>query len=73
MVPFYYVNLFLGNLLVGWLGGLLEKMPATSFWLLHAAIIATSAAILFVVRIVAGHTLAPDYDHAADATVTAGL
>ncbi len=71
MVPLYYINLFLGNLLVGWLGGLLEKMPATSFWLLHAGIIATSAAILFAVRIVAGHTLAPDYDHAPDADADA--
>ncbi|MGD0143658.1 MAG: peptide MFS transporter [Rhizomicrobium sp.] len=25
MVPLYYINLFMGNLLVGWLGGLLEK------------------------------------------------
>ena len=35
---------------VGWLGGLLEKMPATSFWLLHAGLIAAAAVILLVVR-----------------------
>ena len=36
MLGFYYVHLFLANNLVGWLGGLLERMPGTQFWLLHA-------------------------------------
>ena len=35
---------------IGWLGGLLEKMPATSFWLLHAALVAAAGLIFFLVR-----------------------
>jgi POT family proton-dependent oligopeptide transporter len=38
------------NLFVGWLGGLLEKMPATSFWLLHAGLVAAAGMIFFLVR-----------------------
>jgi len=71
MIPFYYLSLALGNFLVGYLGTLLEKMPAASFWLLHAGLIAGAAAVLLVVRAVAGHTLAPDYGHAPDAEAKA--
>jgi hypothetical protein len=31
-----------------WIGGLLEKMPATHFWLLHAALCGT-AGIIFII------------------------
>ena len=30
MIGVYYLHLFLANNLVGWLGGLLERMPARS-------------------------------------------
>ena len=71
MIPFYYLSLALGNFLVGYLGTLLEKMPAVSFWLLHAGLIAGAAAVLLVVRAVAGHTLAPDYGHVPGADAKA--
>jgi POT family proton-dependent oligopeptide transporter len=32
----YYLAFFAGNTMVGWIGGLYEKMPAPRFWLLHA-------------------------------------
>lgn len=46
----YYLHLFGANLFVGWLGGLLEKMPATEFWLLHAALVGAAAIIFLLVR-----------------------
>ena len=50
---------FIGNLLVGWLGGLLERMPATNFWLMHAGLIAAAALVLLVLRGAMGRVLAP--------------
>ena len=62
MIGVYYIHLFMGNMLVGKLGGLLDKMPGTSFWLLHTGLMTVSAAILLAVRVVAGKALAPAYD-----------
>ncbi len=61
MIAVYYLHLFLGNMLVGYLGGLLEKMDAVSFWAMHAALMAVAAVVLFVVRLVFGRMLAPEY------------
>jgi len=61
MIGIYYVQLFAANMLVGRLGGLLDQMSGVSFWLMHAAFMAVSAAILLGVRAVAGRTLAPAY------------
>jgi len=60
MIGIYYLHLFASNIFVGWLGGLLEKMPADSFWLMHAGIVAGAGAILLLLRIFFGHLLAPD-------------
>jgi hypothetical protein len=35
MTGVYYVLLFFTNMLVGWLGGFLERVPGTRFWMLH--------------------------------------
>jgi POT family proton-dependent oligopeptide transporter len=59
MLGFYYVHLFLANNLVGWLGGLIEKIPGTQFWLLHAGLIAGAGAVLLLARQLFGHVLAP--------------
>jgi POT family proton-dependent oligopeptide transporter len=56
-IGLYYLNLFVCNVVVGRLGGLLEQMPATSFWLLHAGIIAAAAAVLAAVAIRGGRLL----------------
>jgi POT family proton-dependent oligopeptide transporter len=37
IIGLYYLAFFLGNIMVGWVGGFLEKWPTTNFWLLHAA------------------------------------
>jgi POT family proton-dependent oligopeptide transporter len=59
MIGVFYLHLFIGNMLVGWLGGLLEVMPGTAFWLLHAGLIGAAALILLVLRGAAGKILAP--------------
>jgi proton-dependent oligopeptide transporter, POT family len=62
MIGVFYLHLFAGNLFVGWVGGLLDKMPATSFWLLHAGLVAGAAGVLLVVRYAVGRELAPAYE-----------
>jgi POT family proton-dependent oligopeptide transporter len=46
IIGIFYLHLFAANNLVGWIGGLLEKMPATQFWLLHAGLCGTAGAHL---------------------------
>lgn len=65
MVPIYYLSLFAAGILVGRLAGNLDKMPATSFWLLHAALIGGSAVVLLVIRFAFGRILSPAYDEPA--------
>lgn len=59
MIGIYYLHLVAGNLAVGWLGGLQEKMSSPAFWGMHAAIIAGAAVILLILRNAAGKVLAP--------------
>ncbi len=46
IVNAYSLHLFLANLMVGWLGGLLARMPAAQFWLLHAGLVGFAALLL---------------------------
>jgi len=55
----YYLHLFACNSLVGWLGGLLEKMSGTQFWLLHAALVGGACAVMLVAARTAGRLLDP--------------
>src|SRR5438045_9634077 len=55
IIGIFYLHLFAANNLVGWIGGFLEKMPATHFWLLHAGLCGTDG-ILFLL---AGHFFGP--------------
>jgi POT family proton-dependent oligopeptide transporter len=57
IVGVYYLHLFAGNLTVGYLGGLLDKMPATQFWLLHAGLVTGAGVVFILVRLVFGHLL----------------
>jgi POT family proton-dependent oligopeptide transporter len=59
VVNAYSLHLFLSNLLVGYLAGLLSKMPAVSFWLMHTGIVGVGAVLLLVFARVFGRTLAP--------------
>lgn len=48
VVNAYALHLFLSNLLVSWLAGLLATMPAQRFWLLHAGLIGAAALVLLL-------------------------
>ena len=60
MIAIYYVQLFMGNALTGYLGGLLGTMPNSTFWLMHVGLMAVSAVLLLVARTAFGGFLAPD-------------
>jgi proton-dependent oligopeptide transporter, POT family len=65
IIGIYYLAFFFGNNLVGWIGGFLEKMSATQFWLLHAALAGTAGVIFLLAGKLFGHLLAPTEDNAA--------
>lgn len=52
VVGMFSMSFFVANALVGWIGGLFDTMPATQFWLLHAAL-AGGAGLIFVILKVA--------------------
>jgi proton-dependent oligopeptide transporter, POT family len=60
MIGVYYLFLFLSNNVVGWLGGLMESMPGTQFWLLHAALVAGATVLMLVATRLFGRLLAPN-------------
>jgi POT family proton-dependent oligopeptide transporter len=36
MLGIYFLAFFIGNALVGWVGGFYATMPTSAFWLMHA-------------------------------------
>ena len=52
VIGLYYLAFFLGNSFVGWIGGFYETMPATSFWLLHAALAGGAGACFVLFKLV---------------------
>jgi POT family proton-dependent oligopeptide transporter len=59
IIGIYYLAFFAANNLVGIVGGLLEKMPATQFWLLHSALCGTAGIIFLLAGHFFGHLLVP--------------
>ena len=59
MIGVYYLHLFLANMTVGRVGGLLESLGATSFWLLHSGLMAVGCGILVVFAMAFRPILAP--------------
>ena len=59
MIGVYYTSFFLCNVTVGRLGGMLEQMDSATFWLMHAAIVGVSAAVLAVVAVWGRRVLMP--------------
>jgi len=59
IIGIYYLAFFAGNNLVGWIGGFLEKMPATQFWLLHATLAGIAGVTFLLAGRFFGHLLAP--------------
>ena len=59
IIGIYYLAFFAGNNLVGWIGGFLEKMAATQFWLMHAGLCGTAGIVFLLAGRLFGHLLAP--------------
>lgn len=53
----YYLHLFMANNLVGWLGGLVERMSGTQFWLLHVALAGTAMLLMGLIARFFAHLL----------------
>ncbi len=58
MIGVYYLFLFLANLLVGIIGGWLNKMPPIAFWGMHAALVLSAGAVFVLVKLFFGGVLA---------------
>jgi POT family proton-dependent oligopeptide transporter len=59
VIGIYYLHLFAANQTVGILGGLLEKMPASRFWLMHAAIAFGAGVVFLLVGRIFARRLSP--------------
>lgn len=59
MMGIYLLNLFLCNLLVGKLGGLLDHMAGVPFWLMHAGLVGGAGVAMLLAARFAGHLLNP--------------
>ena len=67
MIAIYYIHLFIGNNLVGYLGGFLDKMSGVQFWVMHSAIMGVSTVLLILARIFFSKALAPSSEDVANA------
>ncbi len=65
IIGIYYLAFFAANNLVGWIGGLLEKMAVPQFWLLHAGLAGAAGIIFLVAGRLFGHLLAPSDNEGA--------
>ena len=55
----YYLHLFMCNNLVGWLGGLLERLSGVQFWLLHAGLVGGAGLVMLLAVRTTGRLLDP--------------
>jgi POT family proton-dependent oligopeptide transporter len=51
VVGMYSMSFFFANALVGWIGGWINTMPATSFWLMHAGFALTSGVVFLILKL----------------------
>ena len=70
-IGIYYLHLFICNLAVGRLAGMIETMDGASFWTMHAAIIAAGAVVLVVFAFLFRKILAPTAEDARPAAAAA--
>jgi POT family proton-dependent oligopeptide transporter len=54
MLGLYFLAFFIGNSLVGWVGGFYETMPTATFWLMHAGFAAFSLAVFVLFKVFIG-------------------
>jgi len=59
MIGIYFLSVFAGSLLVGWVGQFYEKLSAPAFWLLHSAAAGAAGLIILVLWKPLSAALAP--------------
>ncbi len=69
----YYLAFFAANTLVGWVGGLYEKLPTTRFWLLHAGFAVASGAVFLLFKVFLSRHLFQESDEKVRAQAGSGL
>ena len=57
IIGLYYLAFFAANTMVGWVGGLYEKMATPTFWLLHAGLAAGAGVCFVIFKFFAGRSL----------------
>ena len=57
VIGIYYLSLFAGNTMVGWVGGWFEEMKTTDFWLMHVGFAATAGLVFVVYKVVLSRAL----------------
>ncbi len=57
VIGLYYLSLFAGNTMVGWVGGWFEQMKPTHFWLMHLGFAAVGGAVFLVYKLVLSRAL----------------
>jgi POT family proton-dependent oligopeptide transporter len=72
MIGVYFLHLFMTNNLVGWLGGLLERLPGPQFWALHAALVGTAGVLTLGAARLFGQLLTPTGAPSSDAAGAEG-
>jgi POT family proton-dependent oligopeptide transporter len=60
IVGIYFLHLFVANMLAGYVGSLMGRLPATEFWGLHAALVFAAALVLVLVHNPVRRVLEPD-------------
>jgi POT family proton-dependent oligopeptide transporter len=57
VIGIYYLHLWIGNNLVGYLGTLYQQMTPVQFWLLHAALVGGAGVVFLVMKLLFGRVL----------------
>jgi proton-dependent oligopeptide transporter, POT family len=57
VIGLYYLGFFAGNSLVGYVGGFLETMPTTTFWLIHAGFAAAAGTVFLLFKLLLSRRL----------------
>jgi POT family proton-dependent oligopeptide transporter len=57
VIGIYYLHLWAGNILVGYLGTLYEKMSPVQFWMLHLAMVGGAGVAFVVIKLLFGRLL----------------
>jgi len=66
VIGFYYLHLWAGNILVGYLGTLYEKMAPVQFWMVHVVMVGGAGAVFLVIKLLFGRLLLASEDPELD-------